>query len=424
MTLNQYLAGSFQSKMAKRVRENSYGFGMRVLNTLIGWGQPLGITPRRLDADAITKKAQKRTGLTDLGTGMHRAGMDALVESVNKAPITDFGKFSSTGFGVDGLSNRLRMVDYLKKHPEVNDVEIERPVFIIGFPRTGTTLLQNLMHLSDDRRALEFWELTNPVPLHKDPGKDIKKRQFITNTRLAIANFVVPEMKFIHEVRYNSLEECWSLFIPQFVIPNYEMTSRWPDYGKWMHQHDLRPAYQEYKKFLKIIVSREPDKRLVLKCPDHMWHLDALLDVFPDASIIWTHRDPGRSIPSYCSLASLNWRLLYGEFNPKELGPYVEECLYQGIQRGLAVREKVGEERFLDVNFKSLLENPIDTVNDITDHFGLSTIDNDKMQAYLDRDRPDNRGKHKYTPEYYGLDVDAIREHYEDYIKRFNISVK
>ena len=408
--------------MARRVRENSYSFLLRVLNVLIRWLQPLGITPSKLSADSISKKAKRRTGLSDTGNPIYKEGMSQLMDAVNRSAITDFGKFTSTGFGVDALSNRLRMVDYFKKHPEVADVKIERPVFIVGFPRTGTTLLQNLMHLSDDRRALQFWELTNPVPLHSDPKKDVAKRKRITKSRLSIANFVVPEMKFIHEVRHDSLEECWSLFIPQFAVPNWDMTSRWHEYGKWMLQNDLRPAYEEYKKFLQIMVHRVPDKRLVLKCPDHMWHLDALLDVFPDACIVWTHRDPGRSIPSYCSLASLNWRLVYGEFYPKELGPYIEERFMTGIERGLAAREKIGEERFIDVNFKTLLEDPIKAVNGITDYFNLSPINESKMQAYLDRDRPDNRGKHKYSDDYYGLDAEAIRQHYKDYIKRFNIS--
>ncbi|MCB0756310.1 MAG: sulfotransferase, partial [Flavobacteriales bacterium] len=329
--------------MAKRVRENSYSWAMRMLNTLIRWAQPIGITPAELSVESITKKAQRRTGFKDAGSGMHLEGMKQLVKAVNSSPVTDFGKFSSTGFGVDALSNRLRMVEYFKQHPEVADIQIERPVFIVGFPRTGTTLLQNLMHLGEDRRALEFWELTNPVPVHSDPIKDVEKRQFITKTRLAVANFVVPEMKFIHEVRYDSLEECWSLFIPQFVVPNWDMTGRWPGYGEWILGHDLRSAYQEYKKFLQIIVSRLPNQKLILKCPDHMWHLDALLDVFPDACIVWTHRDPSKSIPSYCSLASLNWRLLYGEFDPKEMGPYIEDRFKQGIERALAVRGRVGE---------------------------------------------------------------------------------
>lgn len=396
---------------------------MRVLNTLIGWLQPFGITPSKLDVASIIRKAQRRTGLKDAGSRMHEEGMRQLVQAVNKAPVTNFGKFSSTGFGVDGLSNRLRLVDYIKKHPEVEDIKIERPVFIIGFPRTGTTLLQNLLHLSDDRRALEFWELTNPIPLHSDPETDVRRRQRITRSRLAIANFVVPEMKFIHEVRHDSLEECWSLFIPQFAVPNWDMTGRWPDYGNWMMNHDMRPEYREYKKFLQVMVSRIPDKKLILKCPDHMWHLDALLDVFPDACIIWTHRDPSRSVPSYCSLASLNWRLLYGEFNPKEMGPYIEDRFMQGIDRGLEVRNRVGEERFLDVNFRTLLNEPIEAVNRITEHFGLPSVDENKMKEYLSTDRPDDRGKHKYTADHYGLDTDAIKDRFKNYIERFSISV-
>ena len=409
--------------MARRVRENSYSFLLRVLNVLIRWLQPLGLTPSKLSVDSISKKAKRRTGLDDTGNPIYKEGMDKLVEAVNQSAVTDFGKFTSTGFGVDALSNRLRMVDYFKKHPEVADVKIDRPVFIVGFPRTGTTLLQNLMHLGEDRRALEFWELTNPVPLHDNPEKDVKKRQRITKSRLAIANFVVPEMKFIHEVRHDSLEECWSLFIPQFAVPNWDMTSRWPDYGEWMLQNDLRPAYEEYKKYLQIMVHRVPEKKLILKCPDHMWHLDALLDVFPDACIVWTHRDPGKSIPSYCSLASLNWRLIYGEFNPRELGPYLETRLKTGIERGLKARAASDESRFLDINFNELLDDPIGAVNRITDHFNISQVPNDKMQEYLDTDRPDNRGKHKYSDDYYGLNADSIREHYKDYISRFGISI-
>ena len=396
---------------------------MRILNAIIGMLQPFGLMPKRVDADSITKKAKKRTGLTDLGDGMHRVGMEALTAAVNSSPVTNFGKFSSTGFGVDALSNRLMMIDYVKKHPEVADIKIERPVFIVGFPRTGTTLLQNLLHLSEDRRALEFWELARPVPVSDNPEKDIAKRQRITKMRLAIANFVVPEMKFIHEVRHNSLEECWSLFIPQFTVPNWETTSRWPQYGKFINQHNMTPAYEEYKKYLQVMVHRVPDKKLILKCPDHMWHLDALLDVFPDACIVWTHRDPSRSIPSYCSLASLNWRLLYGEFEPKELGPYIEDRFIEGIQRGLAVRDRVGEERFLDVNFKTLLNQPVEAVNKITSHFGLTPVSEEKMDAYLNRDRPDNRGKHTYKAEHYGVDTNKVKERYKDYIKRFNISL-
>lgn len=396
---------------------------MRILNAVIGMLQPFGITAKRLSSETIIKKAKRRTGLSDLGDNMHSIGMETLMQAANTSPVTNFGKFTSTGFGVDGISNRLMMIDYMKKHPEIADVKIERPIFIVGFPRTGTTLLQNLLHLSEDRRALQFWELTNPIPVLDDPEKDIAKRQRRTKNRLAIANFVVPEMKFIHEVKHDSLEECWSLFAPQFLVQNWDMTNKWPNYGELIAKHDMKPAYEEYKKYLQVMVHRVPDKKLILKCPDHMWHLDALLAVFPDACIVWTHRDPSRSIPSYCSMVSLNWRLLYGGFEPKELGPYIEDRFLQGVERGMAVRDRVGEERFFDINFRNLLNEPVEAVRRITSHFDLTPVNPVKLDAYLKRDRPDNRGKHTYTAKHYGLDVDAVRVRYKTYIERFNISI-
>ncbi|MGB0916909.1 MAG: sulfotransferase family protein [Flavobacteriales bacterium] len=396
---------------------------MRFLNAIIGGLQLLGITPKRLDADVITKKAMGRTGLSDLGSGVHVPGMMELVKAVNNSPVTNFGKLSSTGFGVDALTNRLRLIDHLKANPQIRKNEIKRPIFIVGFPRTGTTLLQNLLHLSDDYRALPFWEITNPIPRHSVPEKDIAKRHRITKGRLAIANFVVPEMKFIHEVRHDSLEECWPLMISQFTVSNWDMTGRWPGYGEWMLQHDMKPSYQEYKDFLRIMVERVPDKQLILKCPDHMWYLDDLLEVFPDACIVWTHRDPSRSIPSYCSLASLNWRLLYGEFKSKDLGPYIEERFLTGINRALEVREKLGEDKFLDVNFNELLDDPIKAVNKITSHFNLNAVSETKMQEYLDTDRPDNRGKHKYTADHYGIDREKTQATFKHYTDRFGVSV-
>ena len=396
---------------------------MRILNALIGGLQKLGVVANRLEADVITKKAIRRTGLSDLGNNVHNEGMMELVKAVNAAPITNFGKLSSTGFGVDALVNRLRLIDHLKKNPEIRENQIIRPIFIVGFPRTGTTLLQNLLDLSDDYRALPFWEITNPIPRHNDLAKDIAKRKRITKARLSIANFVVPEMKFIHEVRHDSLEECWPLMISQFTVSNWDMTGRWPGYGEWMLAHDMRPSYQEYKNFLRIMVERVPDKQLILKCPDHMWYLDDLLEVFPDACIVWTHRDPSRSIPSYCSLASLNWRLLYGEFESKKLGPYIEERFLTGIQRALGTREKLGEERFLDVNFVELLEDPVKAVNKITTYFDLKPVSEPKMKEYLATDRPDNRGKHKYTAEHYGIDRESTQARFKQYTDRFGVPV-
>ncbi|MFC2176104.1 sulfotransferase [Bacteroidota bacterium] len=406
-----------------RVKKERYRFIMRVLNTLVRWLQPLGITPRVLDAKVIIRKAERKTGLSDLGNNAHEPGMSEALKSINSMPISPFGKLSSTGFAVEALSNRLKLVDYLKHNPKVLETKVNRPLFIIGFPRTGTTLIQNLLALSSDRRALQFWEIMNPIPVSKNRKLDVLKRKRRAAFRLGVANFALPEMKYLHEVKVDSYEECWPMMINQFTAGNWEMMNRFPEFGKWMQQADLRYAYEEYKKYLQILISAEPDKDLVLKCPDHMWYIDKILEVFPDAMFVWTHRDPSKSVASYCSMVSLNWRLLYGEYDPKEVGPYIEERFIQGINRALAIRERVGEDKFLDVNFQTLLEDPIKAINQITSYFNLTPVEEDKMKAYLNSDRSDERGNHTYSAERYGLDVEKIREHYKDYIQRFDIPI-
>ncbi len=394
---------------------------MRLLNALIGLGQPLGLTPGKLNVEKIKAKAMRNTGVEDFGDTLYVPGMNQLFETVNDAPLTSFGQLSTNEFGVEALSNRLRQVDYLKRHPEVQDIKIDRPIFIVGFPRSGTTLLQNLLALSDDRRALPFWEITNPIPLSDNLEKDIPIRQRRTKRRLAVANFVVPEMKFIHEVKYDSYEECWPLMISQFTVLNWDMSSRWTSYGEWMMKQDLTASYKEYKKFLQVMVNRVPNKKLVLKCPDHLWFLDKVLEVFPDACIIWAHRDPCSSIPSYCSLASLHWRLLYGKYDPKEIGPYIEERFYEGIERALKVRERLGDQSFFDVNFNDLHTNPGGVINNITDKFNLGRIDESVLNKYLNTDRTDQKGNHTYSAERYGLNLEEIRNRFGAYIDRFNI---
>lgn len=394
---------------------------MRVLNAVIGMLQKVGITPAKMDAAIITSKAKHKTGLSDLEDNIHQEGMEQLVRAINERPITHFGKLSSTGFGVEALSNRLRLIEHLKKNPHIRDVKIERPIFIIGFPRTGTTLLQNLLDLSDSRRALPFWEISNPIPRAADPEKDLRIRQRRTRMRLALADFVVPEMKFIHRVTFDSREECWPLMISQFTVPNWDMTSRWPDYGKWMLQHDMTRSYEEYRKFLQVMVSRVPDMKLILKSSDHLWHLDTILKTFPDACIVWAHRDPSRSISSYCSMVALNWRLLYGKFNPSEVGPYIEDRLMTGVERALEVRKTADEKQFFDVSFNDLQDDPIKVINNITQHFKLDTVDNDALRRYLNTDRSDNKGKHSYKAAHFGVEVNRIRERYRNYMERFGI---
>jgi hypothetical protein len=403
------------------VKNDSYRWSMRWLNRLAGIGVKLRLPTFSMEPEDMIREARRKTGLTELGDPRFREAMDRLFANITEKGNTALGKIGGHDMGVQACVNRLRLQDHLKRHPEIAKTKVERPVFILGFPRTGTTLIQNLLALSPDRRALPFWEIASPVPLYSDPVKDVAERQAMAKARLRVVDFFAPEMRYIHEVQFDSHEECWPILANSFTVVNWDMTCGWHEYVDWLMQTDLTWAYREYADFLRVMSSRVPDRRLVLKSPDHLWALDALLEVFPDACIVWTHRDPARSVPSYCSLASLNYRVQNGVVPREEMGQRVQQSFRLGIERAMAVRERVGEGQFFDVDFRKLLNDPRRVIDGITDHFNLTSVGHGDMDAYLNLERNDERGNHRYSAEDYGLSEEDIRAYFRNYIERFGL---
>jgi len=406
------------------VQREQYRLSLRALNAGAGVLHRLGFPFGRLGEASLLESARKNTGLDDWGGEHFLEPMRIMLDDVEASGLTHLARISTRDIGVHCLSTRLRLTEYFKKHPHVNETKIERPVFILGFPRTGTTLLQNLLALAPDRRALPFWEIMNPVPFSDDPMADMKARMKAANAKLRVAYWVLPEMAQVHEVRADTLEECWPLLANGFTVMAWDMGSGWRTYGEWLLNHNMADSYREYKQCLQVMAQRDLDSGFVLKCPDHLWFVDSLLEVFPDASIVWTHRDPVASIASYCSLISLNWRLMYGRFDPLEIGRHIEDRFLSGIQRALAVRDRVGDERFYDVDFTTLCDDPCSVLDGISERFGTAPISPEAVSGYLDNKRQDAKGAHKYSVERYGLDANRIHERYQQYIERFQIPVK
>ena len=408
------------------VRAEVYRPMIRALDGLIRAAQWLNVPIGRLDQDTIIEAAKRSTGLEDMGDPSFLKPMEKLLANARRAPFTSLGQAFTQMSCQRAVSNRLRIEQYLKAHKEVLSQTIRRPIFILGFPRTGTTLLQNLIAQAPNRRALEFWELTMPVPVHEDPAKDRAKRIRKADQILRAAYLIAPEQQAMHEVRSTTAEECWPLFINTFSVLNVDLQSGMTDYGEWLLNHDMTGPYREYERQLKLLQHLVPEQDLLLKCPEHLWFLDALLEVFPDACIVWTHRDPFRSVASYCSLISIAWRSLYGRFDPHDVGTHIEDRFLRGVERAMKARDAYGDEsRFFDVEFSDLVHNPIDVVHKINDHFQLGFDDSmdASMEAWLQNKRSDKRGSHKYSAERYGLSPERVNGKFQDYIDRFNIQL-
>ena len=407
------------------VHHLKHRFVERNVNRLCSLSEALRLPITNIDPQTILENAVRSTGLSDFGSDAFREPMERTIEAAHAPQYTALGHAFLRALFVRAASHRLQLFDLVKNQPEIFQKEVKRPIFVLGFPRTGTTVLQNLLEQEPGRRALRFYELSNPIPLHDDPKVDKARRLRNAKRDLWITYQCVPELRAVHETMPDTTEECWYLFSNTYAVYNMCISQGLKDFGEWLLTQDLTWAYQEYKLQLQLLMHANPAESLVLKCPEHLWFLEPLLKVFPDAVIVWTHRDPLESVASYSSMVSLARRTMEGVFDPPDVGAHIAHTFHQGVTRAMEVRDRVGEDRFFDVNFSDLVKNRRGTVEQICERFDLPLTDAGRanMKTWLDTPRHDGKGKHKYHHGFFDLDPKAIRAKYRDYIERFNIPI-
>lgn len=399
---------------------------LKALDLIASAGTRLGLPLGRLDADGILASASRATGLQDFGDPAFQEPMRHMLDVVESAPLSALGRIATRASFEKAARNRLLLTSYLERNPAVLDTPIRRPVFVLGFPRTGTTVLQNLLCLDDRRRGLAFWELASPVPVHDDPAVDRARRIRSASRMLRAAYLAAPEMAEVHWIGAETPEECWPLFFNSFSVLNFDLQTGQRAAGDYLYATDMAGAYREYATWLKLLVHANPTEQLVLKCPEHLWFLDALLEVFPDAAIVQTHRDPVDVVASYCSMISMQWRTLYGSYDPRAIGDHIKRRFQEGIGRAMATRQRHASSHFYDVDFSYFVNHQAEVVRDIGHYFDLpwSAETDSRIDAWLGEERADSRGKHRYLKERYGIVPEEIYEMFADYIEAFDVPLR
>ncbi|MCA8925328.1 MAG: sulfotransferase, partial [Planctomycetes bacterium] len=281
-----------------------------------------------LSEAALLRVARRRSGLHELDLGPVRTPLQALLADFAEHPLSALGRVAVFEALTHALENRLRWTAFLAAHPEVRARPLPRPLVVVGLHRSGTTFLHGLLAQGPGRRAPAFWELLRPVP---GPGRRAAARR-----ALWLSRRVAPELQAIHPVRLDGPEECWTLLANSLRVVSYALHFALPRYARWLDEADARPAYAELALQLRVIEHARPEQPLVLKCPEHLWQLEALLEAFPDAGVVWTHRDPQRCVPSYASLSAVNLRTLAGRVERRAVGPRITAGLAAGLERALA----------------------------------------------------------------------------------------
>jgi hypothetical protein len=377
-----------------------------------------------MNTDDIISKARAATGLFDLGDPAVLEGLTILVNASNtEASLSAAGAPRWEASLVSFLSNRLRIIDYLKQHPELLKRPIERPMFVFGLPRTGTTLTINLLSADPARRCLLRWESLVSVPpaapgaLHNDP------RCIAEQQRLAMAVKYAPQIAAAHYEDADSPSECQFAMAPSFCAQLFDSSVYVPSYHDWfLHKTSYLPAFKFHKQMLQLLQANNGG-RWTLKNPWHPLYLNDLVTVYPDAQLVMTHRDPAEVVGSACSLIRLVRPMFSDVVDLKLIAQQMIETFDLMIARQNAYRDKHGEQSIYDIQYAEQLRDPVGQMRKLYAHFDEPfTKEAETAMGKLLADNPQGKhGKHVYSLEEFGLTKEGVRKHFRDYCERFKI---
>lgn len=379
-----------------------------------------------MKADDIIAKAQAATGLSDMGDPAAREGLDVLVKALNdEARLSEAGAQRVEASLVNNAMIRLRILDYLKQHPELAQRPVEKPMFVFGLPRTGTTLTINLLSADPMRRCFLRWEALNPVPPAQAGALRSDPRFAAEQDKLAIALKYMPQIAAIHYEDADSPTECQFAMTPTFCSQVYDSQYRVPSYSDWFFKTSYLPAFTFHKQFLQVLQENN-DGRWTLKNPWHPLFLNDLTKVYPDAQLVMTHRDPAEVVGSACSLIRHVRPMFSDQVDLHEIGRTMMYTFDQMIARQNAFRDKHGEGAIYDIQYEAQMRDPIGTMRGVYAHFGeaLSPEAEAAMTKLMSENPKGKHGKHVYSLEEFGLTKAGVRKHYADYIDRFKIQLK
>jgi hypothetical protein len=369
--------------------------------------------------DQLLEDATKLTGLDEYGDVPFLDALDALVDSFTLDARVEGAtqeRAVETIMGV--LVKRLRLVEDRKRHPEIAGEAITAPVFIVGQPRSGSTHLHALLACVEGVRAPRMWELSAPSPPPERATYDSDPR--VAEVQAAIDKMPA-EMLVRHPMGATRPEQCNGLFDWSFINQAWLASFDIHSYRDWFLDADYAPMYEAHRRTLQQLQWHNPG-RWVLKYPKHLLSLDALLDTYPDAVLIWTHRDPAAVLPSAVSLTGFMRELNTPDYDPVRFARewvVIEEL---ALHRGLATRDRDGkDERHLDVDYRSLMNDSVGTVAALCELLGIAFDASSRRaaQQWLDDHPQGQHGVHRYTAAEFGLDDDRLRARFDFYSRRF-----
>jgi hypothetical protein len=368
--------------------------------------------------DDLHASATKACGLDDFGVDddNYREALSVLLESYRRdADLTELGSKMQRFFVRNALVARLVSEAAFKQYPQHVDVPIERPIFVTGLPRTGTTVIHRLLTADPRHQGLELWlaEFPQPRPPRETWSQNPVFQQL--DAQFTKAHDENPDYTGLHYMTADEVEECWQLLRQSLHSVSYETLAHLPTYSQWLAAQDWAKPYRRHRKNLQLIGLNEPEKRWVLKNPSHLFALDALFDTYPDALVVQCHRPAETIMASMCSLAQHTTEGWSNSFTGEVIGQDALETWSRGLELFNAERAKHDPSQFYDLDYFEFIKDPISTVEAVYGQFGIDFTD--KARSAMDRSLEESKQgprapKHTYSLADYGLTDEQVKERF------------
>jgi Sulfotransferase family len=395
---------------------------LRLFNGCGAFLEKMHFPARRTLATDLIEAAKRHCGLDDFGRGDFFEALSRLLESCrSEARLSWIGKIALRTNIVQILCSRLQMEQDRQLYPEIGHQEIRQPLFIIGLPRSGTTLLHNLLAADPEHRSPLMWEVMEPSP---PTVVDEKRRIQRAAQSCYYFNWLAPTFRYVHAVGAELPQECVGLMTPTFLSDQFDTMYYVSSYRAWFFQQDLRPVYEYHRRFLQHLNFRRPAYRWILKAPTHMFAMPALLSVYPDALFVQTHRTPVDAMASVSSLVTI-LRSAFSD-NVNAFAACREAIHYwsETMSKFLRERDRLSGDRIYDLEYDAICRDPMAAVRQIYEHFGwsLSAEAERRMRALVAGHAQRQSGNHRYDLSEFGSSPEEVFGAFAPYCQRFGFS--
>lgn len=372
------------------------------------------------DRATLAARAIEATGLSDFGDPWIFENLDALIPILNsEAELTEVGVGGAEAMIVTALTNRLRHVDLIKRHPEILDEKVDIAAVVVGLPRTGSTMLHRMLSSAPGMTGVKWWEAQNYAPF---PGEERGKpdgRREAAKHYLAYMLEHAPELMSIHPMSIDQSDEELIILGLLFSSTMIEGMYHVPSYARWLIENSRTRCYADLKEILQSLQWQDPARRgtkWVLKTPGHLMALDGVLDTFPEAKIVMTHRDPVQTVPSYCSMMTTLYHM-GSTVDRERIGAFWEKRLAELLDLFMSVRAKVGPDNFIDVRYTDTTTKPVEEGKRVLAEAGIAVTPEIEagMAEWVEANKREDRAPHRYALEDFGLTRELVEQDFADY---------